>query len=430
VDVSEGPTQIRAGTLVDVVAGEARHAQVVTIRGDRIDSVEPDRGAYAAGATVIDLSAHTVMPGLIDCHAHLIGRDEDETGSVDYALLLGRTGAREALTGVRNARSTLLAGFTTVRDVGTFRAHVDVALREGIEAGWFPGPRMQCAGAYVTVSGGGGDIPPVAPDVIVPRELRFGVANSVDEVRQRVREILHGGADLIKVIATGAVMTRGTTPGAPEFSEDEIRAAVDEAAMYDVFVAAHAHGADGIKRAVRAGVRSIEHGSLMDDESIDLMAERGTYLVADIFNGDWIAEMGREHHWPAEILRKNDETTDAQREGFRKAIKAGVRIAYGTDSGIYPHPMVARQFPYMVRHGMTPMQAIQSATIVAAEMMGWGERLGSVVPGRFADIVAVEGDALEDVGRLTEMSFVMKGGRVVKRDGRPMPDEAVAVQNR
>jgi imidazolonepropionase-like amidohydrolase len=430
VDVSEEPTQIRAGTLVDVVAGEARHAQVVTIRGDRIESVEPDRGAYAGGATVIDLSAHTVMPGLIDCHAHLIGRDEDETGSVDYALLLGRTGAREALTGVRNARSTLLAGFTTVRDVGTFRAHVDVALREGIEAGWFPGPRMQCAGAYVTVSGGGGDIPPVAPDVIVPRELRFGVANSVDEVRQRVREILHGGADLIKVIATGAVMTRGTTPGAPEFSEDEIRAAVDEAAMYDVFVAAHAHGADGIKRAVRAGVRSIEHGSLMDDESIDLMAERGTYLVADIFNGDWIAEMGREHHWPAEILRKNDETTEAQREGFRKAIKAGVRIAYGTDSGIYPHPMVARQFPYMVRHGMTPMQAIQSATIVAAEMMGWGERLGSVVPGRFADIVAVEGDALEDVGRLTEMSFVMKGGRVIKRDGRPMPDEAAAVQNR
>jgi imidazolonepropionase-like amidohydrolase len=429
MDTPNGLTQIRAGTLVDVVAGEARHAQVVTIRGDRIESVEPDRGAYAGGATVIDLSSHTVLPGLIDCHAHLIGRDEDETGSVDYALLLGRTGAQEALTGVRNARSTLLAGFTTVRDVGTFRAHVDVALRQGIEAGWFAGPRMQCAGAYVTVSGGGGDIPPVAPDVIVPRELRFGVANSADEVRQRVREILHGGADLIKVIATGAVMTRGTTPGAPEFSEVEIRAAVQEAAMYDVHVAAHAHGAEGIKRAVRAGVRSIEHGSLMDDESIDLMAERGTYLVADIFNGDWIAEIGRRHHWPADILRKNDETTDAQREGFEKAVKAGVRIAYGTDSGIYPHPMVARQFPYMVRHGMTPMQAIRSATIVAAEMMSWEDRVGSVSAGRFADLVAVDGDALDDVGLLTGVSFVMKGGRVVKHDGQPTPDPARVVEN-
>jgi imidazolonepropionase-like amidohydrolase len=415
---------VRAGTLLDVETGEAHRARVVAVRGDRIESVLPDEGRYEQATRVIDLSRHTVMPGLIDTHAHLIGRDEDETGSVDYALLLGRTGAQEALTGVRNARSTLLAGFTTVRDVGTFRAHVDVAVRDGIEAGWFVGPRMQCAGAYVTVSTGGGDIPPVAPDVVVPRELRFGVANSADEVRQRVREILHGGADLIKVIATGAVMTRGTTPGAPEFSEDEIRAAVDEAAMYEVFVAAHAHGAEGIKRAVRAGVRSIEHGSLMDDEAIDLMAERGTYLVADIFNGDWIAEVGRRHRWPEEILRKNDETTDAQREGFTKAVKAGVRIAYGTDSGIYPHGMNARQFPYMVRYGMTPMQAIQSATLVAARMMGWDERLGSIAPGRSADLVAVEGDALEDVGRLTDVSFVMKGGDVVKEQGKALGEAA------
>jgi imidazolonepropionase-like amidohydrolase len=416
-------TLVRAGTLIDAEAGEALHARVIAVRGERIESVEADQGGYADGARVVDLSNHTVMPGLIDCHAHLIGQDEDETGNVDYALLLGRTGAQEALTGVRNARSTLLAGFTTVRDVGTFRAHVDVAVRAAIEAGWCVGPRMQCAGAYVTVSGGGGDIPPVAPDVIVPRELRFGVANSVDEVRQRVREILHGGADLIKVIATGAVMTRGTTPGAPEFSEAEIRAAVEEAAMYGVFVAAHAHGAEGIKRAVRAGVRSIEHGSLMDDESIDLMAERGTYLVADIFNGDWIAEVGRRHHWPEEILRKNDETTDAQREGFTKAVKAGVRIAYGTDSGIYPHGLNARQFPYMVRYGMTPMQAIQSATVVAAQMMGWEDRVGSIAPGRFADLVAVEGDALEDVGRLTDVAFVMKGGRIAKRDGRSATED-------
>jgi imidazolonepropionase-like amidohydrolase len=416
-------TLIRAGTLIDVEAGEARRAQVIAIRGGNVESVRPDQGAYDDGDRVIDLSRHTVMPGLIDSHAHLIGRDEDESGSVDYALLLGRTGAQEALTGVRNARLTLLAGFTTVRDVGTFRAHVDVALREAIEAGWCIGPRMQCAGAYVTVSGGGGDIPPVAPDVAVPRELRFGVANSVDEVRQRVREILHGGADLIKVIATGAVMTRGTMPGAPEFSEAEVRAAVDEAAMYGVYVAAHAHGAEGIRRAVRAGVRSIEHGSLMDDEAIDLMAERGTYLVADIFNGDWIADVGRRHGWPEEILRKNDETTDAQREGFRKAVEAGVRIAYGTDSGIYPHGMNARQFPYMVNHGMTPMGAIQSATLIAAQMMGWQDRVGAIAPGRVADVVAAEGDVLGDLERLARVSFVMKGGRVMKLDGHAVDDE-------
>ena len=205
-----------------------------------------------------------------------------------------RTAAQEAMSGVRNARATVEAGFTTVRDVGTFRAFVDCALRDAIDAGDTPGPRMMCAGPFVTVSGGGGDVTGLAPDVdaVVPIDLRFGVANSVDEVRQRVRRILGGGADFIKVIATGAVLTEGTTPAAPEFSEDEIRAAVEEAALYGTHVAAHAHGAEGIKRAVRAGVRSIEHGSLMDDEAIDLMASHGTYLVADIYNGDWIAEEG------------------------------------------------------------------------------------------------------------------------------------------
>jgi imidazolonepropionase-like amidohydrolase len=352
-----------------------------------------------------------VLPGLIDCHAHLVG--EAESG--EYATLLMRTGAQEALSGVRNARDTVLAGFTTVRDVGTFRAFVDVALREAIEGGWVLGPRMQCAGAYVTVSSGSGDIPPVAPDVAVPLELRFGVANSVDEVRRVVREILHRGADLIKILVTGAVLTRGTSPGAPEFSEPEIRAAVEEAALYGAFVAAHAHGAEGIKNAVRAGVRSIEHGSLIDDEAIDLMVERGTYLVADIYCGDVIAEEGRRQGWPEEILRKNEETTDAQREGFAKAVKAGVRIAYGTDSGVYPHGRNAKQLPYMVRYGMTPMQAIQSATVVAAELMGWEDRVGSIEPGRFADVVAVPGDALEDLSSFEDVAFVMKGGEVLKQ---------------
>ncbi len=403
-------TVIRAGKLVDVAAGEVRSSQVLTIHDDRIVSIAPDEGRYPEADVHLDLSASTVLPGLIDCHAHLVG--DCETG--EYATMLMRTGAQEAMAGVRNARDTLLAGFTSVRDVGTFRAFVDVALRDAIDAGWTPGPRMQCAGAYVTVSTGSGDIPPVAPDVIVPKELRFGVANSIDEVRRVVREILHNGADLIKILATGAVLTRGTNPAAPEFSEDELRAAVEEASLYGAFVAAHAHGPEGIKNAVRAGVRSIEHGSLMDDESIAMMAEHGTYLVADVYCGDVIAEEGRRQGWPEEILRKNDETTDAQREGFAKAVAAGVRCAFGTDSGVYPHGDNAKQLPYMVRFGMTPMQAVQSATIVAAELMGWEDRVGSLDVGKLADLVAVRGDAMEDLGLLADVDLVMKGGEVVE----------------
>jgi imidazolonepropionase-like amidohydrolase len=403
---------IRAGGLIDARAGEVRRAQVIHVRGERIASVGADEGQYPEGR-VIDLSTSTVLPGLIDCHAHLIG--DPETGH-SYAALVQRSGAQEALVGVRNARDTVMAGFTSVRDVGTFRAFVDVALRDAIERGVVVGPRVLCAGAYVTSASGGGDITGLAVDVdgVVPRELRFGVANSVDEVRKVVREILHRGADFIKVIATGAVLTEGTTPGAPEFTEDEIRAAVDEAALYGAHVAAHAHGAEGIKRAVRAGARSIEHGSLMDDEAIEMIAERGTYLVADVYNGDWIAEVGRREGWSEQVLRKNDETTDAQREGFEKAVKAGVRIAYGTDSGVYPHAFAGRQFAYMVRHGMTPIQAVQSATVVAAELLGRADVVGSIEPGRLADLIAVEGDPLDDVGVLEEVAFVMKAGEVLK----------------
>jgi imidazolonepropionase-like amidohydrolase len=228
-----------------------------------------------------------------------------------------------------------------------------------------------------------------------------------------VREILQRGADFIKIIATGAVLTEGTNPGAPEFSEDEIRAAVDEAALYGKHVAAHAHGAEGIKRAVRAGVHSVEHGSLMDDEAIELMAAHGTFLVADVYCGDWIAEQGRRAGWSDETLRKNDETTDAQREGFARCVEAGVRIAFGTDSGVYPHGWNAKQFAYMVRHGMTPMQAIRSSTTAAAELLGRADELGALRPGRVADAIAVPGDPLEDVSALERVDFVMKEGQVV-----------------
>jgi imidazolonepropionase-like amidohydrolase len=405
-------TLIHAGRLLDVERGELLDDRVIVVEGGRIVEVV-SQGPAESDARVIDLRDRTVLPGLIDCHAHMIG--EMETG-LGYASLVMRSAAQEAMSGVRNARATLHAGVTSVRDVGTFRAFVDCALRDAIDAGDTTGPRMLCAGAYVTVSGGGGDVTGLAPDVdaAVPADLRFGVSNSVDEVRRAVRRILAGGADFIKVIATGAVLTEGTTPGAPEFSEDEIRAAVEEAALIGTHVAAHAHGAEGIKRAVRAGVRSIEHGSLMDDEAIELMASHGTYLVADVYDGDWIAEEGARGGWSADVMRKNEETTDAQREGFTKALKAGVKIAFGTDSGVYPHRFVARQFAYMVRLGLTPAEAIRSATLVAAELMGWQDRVGSIVRGKLADLIAVEGDPLDDVAVLEDVRFVMKGGQVVK----------------
>jgi imidazolonepropionase-like amidohydrolase len=410
---SSDVTLVRAGRLVDVVAGEVGTDRLVTIRGERIESVGPDDGSAPEGARVVDLRRYTVLPGLIDCHAHLVGEIESGHG---YAGLVQRSAAQEALSGVRNARDTVMAGFTTVRDVGTFRALVDVALRDAIDAGQVIGPRMRCAGAYVTCSGGGGDVTGLAPDVdaIVPRDLRFGVVRSVDDVRDAVRRILHGGADLIKVIATGAVLTEGTVPGAPELSEAQIRAAVEEAAPYGAHVAAHAHGAEGIKRAIRAGVRSIEHGSLMDDEAIAMLAESGTFLVADLWNGDWIAEQGRREGWSPDVLRKNDETTRGQRAGFVRCVEAGVRLAFGTDSGVYPHGMNARQFATMVEHGMTPMQAIASATVVAAELIGWEDRVGAIEPGRLADLIAVEGAPLDRVDALTDVAVVIKGGEVLK----------------
>jgi imidazolonepropionase-like amidohydrolase len=362
-------------------------------------------------ATLLDLSGLWAVPGLVDCHSHLIG--ETEWSGIPATQT---SAAEEGMLGVRNARAILHAGFTTVRDVGTYRAFVDCALRDAIDAGWTAGPRMQCAGAYVTMPGGAGAVTGLAHDIVLPADLRFGeVANETD-VRRVVHALLGGGATLIKVLATGAVLTRGTRPGVRELSEGQIRAAVETASEYGAFVAAHAHGAEGIRTAARAGVRSVEHGSLLDDAGIEALLRHGTYLVADLYDGDWIAEEGRRAGWPAETLRKNDETTEAQRAGFGRAIAAGVRVAFGTDSGVFPHAFAARQLAYYVRFGLSPLATLRSATLWAAELLGWSDRVGSVAIGRFADLVAVASDPLTNVAALEEPTVVVKGGAVIRDD--------------
>lgn len=401
--------------LVDTIKGKVRKRRAVVIEGTRIEAII-NVADIPANVQTIDLTGHTLLPGLIDAHCHLVG---DVDGGQGYGHLVTRSAAQEVLLGVKNASQMLHAGFTTVRDVGTFRAFADVALRDAIESGWVIGPRMQCAGAYVTCPGGGGDITGLAVDVdlAVPIELRFGVVSGVDQMRATVRRILGRGADFIKLIATGAVLTTGTDPGAPEFSGDEIRAAVEVATDAGTYVAAHAHGAEGIKRSVRAGVRSIEHGSLMDDEAIELMAAAGTYLVADLYDGDWIAERGPDMGYAQQALEKNELTMEAQRQGFQRCIKAGVKVAFGTDSGVFPHRFAGRQFAYYTKHGLTPIQAIQSATRWAAELLGWDDRIGSIASGLYADLIAVIGDPTTNISLLENVDWVMKGGTVVKLAG-------------
>lgn len=405
----EATLVIRAGHLLDVESGKLLRDQAVSIRDERITAIAPWRSGIDRKVRRLDWSKYTVVPGLMDMHTHIA----DESQSADPATPIKSNPARDAYIGAKNARDTLRAGFTTVRDVGVYRGFADVALRDAIAAALVPGPRMFVAGAYITIPQGGGEITGLPEGMKVPEEFRRGVAADEAEVRQRVNALFDRGADFIKVIATGAVLTAGTEPGESEFSEAEIRAAVEEASKRGRFVTAHAHGAEGIKRAVRAGVRSIEHGSLMDDAAIALMKDKGTWLVADIYNGDYIDSVGRRDGWSEEILRKNLETTEVQRAGFRKAVKVGVRIAYGTDSGVYPHGDNARQFAYMVRYGMTSLQAIQSATIESARLLGQEESLGSISVGKAADLIAVACDPLKDVECLRQIRGVVKAGQSI-----------------
>jgi len=400
-------TLIRAGKFIDVAAGRTLTNQLILVRGTRIEAVGAQL-TIPEGAAVVDLSNMTVLPGLVDCHTHLA-----DLAYAEPLDVLKTTAAETAYAAIPNARVTLLAGFTTVRDVGVYRAFNDVAMRDAIAKGIIIGPRMYVAGAYITISEGAGAMTGLAPDIQLPWDLQYGVANSPWEVRQKIRELAHRGADHIKVLSTGAVLTHGSNPKSIEFTPEELHAAVDEAGNFGLRVAAHAHAAEGIKNAIRAGVASVEHATLIDDEGIALAKQHGTYLDMDIYDEECIQSAP---DTPADFLRHDRDLGEAQRRNFTKAVRAGVKMTFGTDAGVCPHGINARQFAFMVKYGMTPMQAIQSATVNAADLIGHPELFGSITAGKSADIIAVKGDPLADIRVLEHVAFVMKEGTIYKRE--------------
>jgi imidazolonepropionase-like amidohydrolase len=403
---------VHAGRLIDPVSAKVLTDQRIRIVDGKIVSVAPWRDAD--GAAAIDWTTYTVLPGLIDLHTHLADGAIDAENADDPAEPLKHSEADTILKGAVAARTELKSGFTTVRDVGVYRGLTDIALRDAINAGEVEGPRMFVAGGYITVPGGGGEINALAADVPVPEQFRMGEVRSPAEARDRARFFLDHGADFIKLIATGAVLAIGSIPGALELSPEEMKAACDEAKEHGSYCIAHAHGAEGIKAAIRAGARTIEHASYLDAEGIALAKKYGVWLDMDIYNGDYINEVGVKQGWPAEYLRKNVETTDIQRRGFAAAVKAGAKMTFGTDAGVYPYGLGARQFAYMVRYGMTPMQAIQSATSEAAKALRMEGQVGTVAPGAYGDLVAVSGDPLADIRMLEHVAGVVKEGQIVR----------------
>lgn len=405
-EVNAETSYLVAGWLVDPLGEELIQNPVVRIDNGKIVSVTPN-GSIPETATAIDLGDATILPGLADVHAHLSWYATD-TGFTFLTV----SHSDEAIRSVVNAKTLLMAGFTTVRNVGS-GGFSDVATRNAIDEGRVPGPRLQVSGPSLGITGGHCD------QNLLPKQYGIeqeGIADGPWAVREKVRDNKKYGVDLIKFCATGGVLSKGTTVGARQFTLAEMEAIVDEAHTHGMKVAAHAHGAEGILFAIRAGVDSIEHGSLIDDEGIKLAKKNGTFLTLDIYSTEYILAEGERIGVLAESMEKAAFVHERRNEIFRRAVQAGAKIVFGTDSSVIPHGDNAIQFSRMVEHGMTPMQAIKSATTVAAELLGWQGQTGAVAPGYHADIIAVSGNPLEDISVLEDVSFVMKAGVIYKHE--------------
>ncbi len=401
-------TVIRPGRILDVRTGELRANQAVVIEGEKITQVAPFSELKAgAGDAAIDLPDATLLPGLIDMHTHLTF----DLNSLGYQGL-GISTAREALHGARNARRTLEAGFTTVRNVGA-KDYADIALRDAINDGDAIGPRMVASGPALGITGGHCD------ENLLPPAFHFqgdGVADGVEAVQHKVREVIKYGADVIKICATGGVLSKGDDPNASQYTLEEMKAIVADAHRLGRRVAAHAHGAEGVRWASEAGVDSVEHGHLMDDAAIATLKKNGTYLVPTLFLTEYMQQHMEHSDIPEYSKQKMRDVAAAAQQNAKKAFAAGVKVAFGTDAAVYPHGLNAGEFHVYVKLGMTPLAAIQAATINAADLLGWKDRVGTLEPGRWADIVAVDGDPTKDVTILEHVKFVMKGGTVYKND--------------
>ena len=400
-------TVIHAGKVLDVKTGNTLSDQAIVITGDKILSVGPISAVKpAAGDRQIELGNATVLPGLIDAHTHLTF--DPQFGYDSLAISI----PREALIGAKNAKVTLEAGITTVRNVGA-DGYTDVALRDAINAGDVPGPRMLVSGPPLSITGGHCD------NNLLPYEFHStadGVADGVAQVQHKTREVIKYGADLIKVCATGGVLSKGDDPNAAQYTLEEMKAIVADAHRLGRKVAAHAHGAQGVIWASEAGVDSIEHGHLMNDEAIATLKKNGTYLVPTVYLIDWQREHAAQANLPDFLKAKMELVSQTAKANARKAIAAGVKIGMGTDAAVYPHGLNAHELEVYVQLGMTPLQAIQSATVNDADLLGWSGKIGTLEPGKFADIIAVDGDPLKDITTLQHVKFVMKGGEVVKND--------------